>query len=1261
MAGRKKYLSLYLSLALSFGLAVNFVFAPKVSAAEEGVACGYPPGFRDTSPRLLLDEKGKVVKELEYQFVGNFSEGLALVRPKSKLGLPVAEMAFGDEGMGYIDTSGNLVIPCKYKRASEFSEGLASVSTTEKNKAYIDKKGNEVIKLKEDWVCGDFSEGLATVLIETDAMISRVYDPSDLEAQWGFIDKTGKLVIPTKFSYANAFSDGVACVRDKEGKWFLIDKTGMQIGKSYDDVGLSCDGMAYIQTGKKFGFETNTGAVVVEPCFDEVNKFAEGLCAVRQGDKVGFIDKTGKKVTPLQFKDARFFSNGLCPVKTETGKWGYIDTTGKMALEAVYDNAWTFTCGLAAVQKDDKLGYVDKSGKFVIEPKYDGGYRFADNRAVVNDTDEETRKSWRAMEARIAEKSKEIDSVPSEIKSKFSDLISEKGSTSTVSSLVSPNGAYKVKYEKMLFSRDGGAHEKMRIYKSNDNTKIAEFYSDPQEKTQATGRISNNFPDYSWSCDSKTFAYIATRDITFLNVETGNKTYWKSPLIQFPSAIRYSPDGNYIVIAGGSTDNIWQAPQYFVVLDAKSMKEVFKQEIYTRPELSWSADARYLAVACGPECLKIFDVANKFKISSVFTGNSFRAPLFSPDGKYLAILRNGLEKLVILNLNGKELSSYPVSTGLDYVWSKDGKKISYCGFSQLHGNEETKSVDINLEILAKNNCATPTGSPAIEMTPIVVKSETALPRFGYLDSDGKSLIPNDYFSITESKCGTIIAGEFDIKNPKISPASVKLFSKDGSSIKFDLSDDYVATGIEKDLILIQKNPKKFPEMAGVKLFGLCNLKGEVILEPKFVSIWNGGFDYLVTNDSDGMTSTYDYSGKKLADIGKSLYFIQESVDPANKNILTFQMSGMGQYKRVYYDIYGKELKAPPQSENSFLNNAFPVSHYGKVGFLQSGRLVMENDNLFAKPGKNGLHPIMDKNMKWGVIDKTSNYVIPSTYEKIVQIADELFAASTVVGIGNKVKWQLLDSTGKVKLTFPDSTNSVGRISENLIPYWIKVREEPEFDDSKYRAGFISTDGKVVIEPKFFEVEPFKDGKAVVTVDYQKGQKKVGVIDKSGAFVLKPDYSDIKIAGSGNFIAAKLPEYHFSTADWKSRTPGHRTERAEDISALLRDYDLIGMEKKKLFDLLGTPGDKTFEELKDKKEVSYTTTQTGCVNEHIWIVFEFENDKVKRWAFVQGVFHNEKWKPKWIEDNVVYSAINEDENRKLGDPDDGPIAYPKYPK
>jgi len=58
----------------------------------------------------------------------------------------------------------------------------------------------------------EYNEGLAGV--------------KDADDRWGFIDKTGKLVIPCQWKKALFFSEGLVGVQDDNEKWGFIDKTG---------------------------------------------------------------------------------------------------------------------------------------------------------------------------------------------------------------------------------------------------------------------------------------------------------------------------------------------------------------------------------------------------------------------------------------------------------------------------------------------------------------------------------------------------------------------------------------------------------------------------------------------------------------------------------------------------------------------------------------------------------------------------------------------------------------------------------------------------------------------------------------------------------------------------------------------------------------------------------------------------------------------------------------------------------------------------
>ena len=129
--------------------------------------------------------------------------------------------------------------------------------------------------------------------------------PYQQDRKFGYVDKTGRVVIPARFLEAYNFSQGLALVR-----------------LSYADS---------TKLGAQFAFINRQGKVVIPQAItdeDPAPQFAEGLAPVMVGGKFGFANPTGKLVIPASYSEARNFAEGLAPVGVGR-KTGYIDKTGK--------------------------------------------------------------------------------------------------------------------------------------------------------------------------------------------------------------------------------------------------------------------------------------------------------------------------------------------------------------------------------------------------------------------------------------------------------------------------------------------------------------------------------------------------------------------------------------------------------------------------------------------------------------------------------------------------------------------------------------------------------------------------------------------------------------------------------------------------------------------------------------------------------------------------------------------------------------------
>ncbi len=183
---------------------------------------------KDYLPQGYMDKTGKVVIEPKFEAADDFSEGLAAVMFFKPAKVPDDEK--GDPfDAGFIDTTGKIVIKPQFEFYQPFSEGLAFVLINGKMGA-IDKTGRVVIRpqfaLFEPrptpyWQVIDYySESKRWSFSEGLAIVNKL-------GRWGYVDQTGKFVIPPRFQEAHRFSGGLALVMvgnrvgyiDKAGKY----------------------------------------------------------------------------------------------------------------------------------------------------------------------------------------------------------------------------------------------------------------------------------------------------------------------------------------------------------------------------------------------------------------------------------------------------------------------------------------------------------------------------------------------------------------------------------------------------------------------------------------------------------------------------------------------------------------------------------------------------------------------------------------------------------------------------------------------------------------------------------------------------------------------------------------------------------------------------------------------------------------------------------------------------------------------------------
>lgn len=211
----------------------------------------------DDAPAYFIDNNGKTLDlgghTPDYTF-GIYSDQLILC---------TNEDADGNGKSYYIDRNGNIVVNVAPKYSYfPFVNGLAPFVSWEDSKmGYINKKGEPVIPLTIPYQAFDDLESMGIFYNEED-MIRTITLTEEGELKYGFVDTSGKQVIPYQYNDAFDFTGGLAAVCNESGKWGFVDKKGnVVIPFQYDSVSSESfqDGFALVSKDNKYGYVDKKG------------------------------------------------------------------------------------------------------------------------------------------------------------------------------------------------------------------------------------------------------------------------------------------------------------------------------------------------------------------------------------------------------------------------------------------------------------------------------------------------------------------------------------------------------------------------------------------------------------------------------------------------------------------------------------------------------------------------------------------------------------------------------------------------------------------------------------------------------------------------------------------------------------------------------------------------------------------------------------------------------------------------------------------
>ncbi|MCX6215179.1 WG repeat-containing protein [Spirosoma sp.] len=355
----------------------------------------------------VANSSGRLLTQLEYDTIYNFSEGMAIVG-RGKREINQFGKILSDFTYGYINKTGRLVIPVQYTYVSDFHDGLGLVESHQTSTSwgnaytYFNKEGKVALRPNPVYSSSSFQGNLAFVEVPKQGFWLPPYDDGrnngnhtqlydvDGETIYGnYIDQSGRLLVPFIYDTIAPFFPGYLRPVRKNGKWGFLDASArLKVPLIYDDIDADS---AYfwksyrrVRQGNQFGFiETKTGNVVVPFEFDDTYPSQTSFVWVKKSGVWGCLNAQRKLAIVFQFQDARPFDQLDRAIVKRNNRWGLIDTTGKLLSAFYYETILGFQDGRAVVRRAGKFGFMDTSGHEIIPANYDEVSQFSNGHAFA--------------------------------------------------------------------------------------------------------------------------------------------------------------------------------------------------------------------------------------------------------------------------------------------------------------------------------------------------------------------------------------------------------------------------------------------------------------------------------------------------------------------------------------------------------------------------------------------------------------------------------------------------------------------------------------------------------------------------------------------------------------------------------------------------------------------------------------------------------------------------------------------------------------
>jgi len=279
-----------------------------------------------------IDKNNNVVIPFKYQNAGDFSEGLAPVML--------------DGTWRYIDRKDkqHIELDSAIHVANPFSGGLAPVYNNQNKGGYINLSGDLIIPDIYEYA-DHFNEGLA--LVESGLYI-------------GYINPKGAYVIPCIHYNGLNCCKGLVSVHKGDDTWTVFDKEGNEVDNfsDYEFVDIFKNDYAMVKQNGKYGIADIDGKKIIPCIYDHPIIHQDNLfCACLDG-RWGALDKQHNMIIPFKYSKLLPLSENRYFAKNKKKKNLIIDSNDSVICTLS-------SCESRNHKRDRTISLIDKSSKIL--------------------------------------------------------------------------------------------------------------------------------------------------------------------------------------------------------------------------------------------------------------------------------------------------------------------------------------------------------------------------------------------------------------------------------------------------------------------------------------------------------------------------------------------------------------------------------------------------------------------------------------------------------------------------------------------------------------------------------------------------------------------------------------------------------------------------------------------------------------------------------------------------------------------------------